>query len=235
MEKKLSKVAQKLKPSPIQQLSHLAQRCNAINLAEGFPDFPAPLQIKQAAISAINSDFNQYRHVQGICDQLAVNLKKTHKLDVDPVTDIAICCGQSGAFAATIFATINAGDEVLLFQPVYETYETCIAIAGGIPVYVALDPPHWTLDLKRFAEAFSDKTKAVVLNSPHNPTGKVFTMHELVAIAEACRNRDCLVITDEVLNIAFISFFCTNHLGMRVASYSIFYYEGGILVVRYRL
>ncbi|GAB2281772.1 hypothetical protein Dimus_016339 [Dionaea muscipula] len=104
MEKKLSRFAKASKPSPIQQLSLLAQESNAINLAEGFPDFPAPLLVKQAAISAINSDLNQYRHVQGICDCVAKNLREMHGLDVDQLTDIAICCGQTEAFAAAMFA-----------------------------------------------------------------------------------------------------------------------------------
>ncbi|XP_077240830.1 uncharacterized protein LOC143881571 [Tasmannia lanceolata] len=198
MEGKLSRVAQTLKPSPIQELSHLAQRCNAINLAEGFPDFPAPSHIKDAAISAINSDFNQYRHVQGICDYLAKLMKQKHDLDVNPLMDIAICCGQSEAFAAAVFATINQGDEVLLFDPAYETYEACITMAGGTPVYVPLDPPYWSLDVDKFRKSFTIRTKAVVLNSPHNPTGKVFTKDELYAIAGACRDMDCIAITDEV-------------------------------------
>ncbi|GAB2302897.1 hypothetical protein Dimus_036891 [Dionaea muscipula] len=105
MEKKLSRFAKASKPSPIQQLSLLAQESNAINLAEGFPDFPAPLLVKQAAISAINSDLNQYRHVQGICDCVAKNLREMHGLDVDQLTDIAICCGQTEAFAAAMFAS----------------------------------------------------------------------------------------------------------------------------------
>ncbi|KAK9281417.1 hypothetical protein L1049_004318 [Liquidambar formosana] len=198
MEEKLSSVAKTLTPSPIQELSHLAQRCNAINLAEGFPDFPAPPHIKNAAVTAINSDFNQYRHVQGICDLLANIVKQMHGLDVDPLTDIAICCGQSEAFAAAMFAIIDQGDEVILFDPSFETYEVCITMAGGVPVYVALDPPHWTLDLDKLTKSFTVRTKAIVLNSPHNPTGKVFTKDELETIAEACRTRDCLAVTDEV-------------------------------------
>ncbi|THG21749.1 hypothetical protein TEA_001567 [Camellia sinensis var. sinensis] len=133
MAEKLSAVAKILTPSPIQQLSLLAQRCNAVNLAEGFPDFPAPPHIKNAAISAIVSDFNQYRHVQGICDHVAKIMKHMHGLDFNPLTDIAICCGQSEAFAATMFATIDKGDEVILFDPSFETYEACISMAGGIP------------------------------------------------------------------------------------------------------
>ncbi|KAF3779338.1 putative N-succinyldiaminopimelate aminotransferase [Nymphaea thermarum] len=198
MEGRLSRAALALKPSQIQELSLLAQRSNAINLAEGFPDFPAPPELKQAAVDAINSDYNQYRHVQELCDYVARRAKEIHSIVVDPLTDIAICCGQTEAFAATIFATINHGDEVLLFDPAYETYETCIALAGGVPIYVELDPPMWTLDIKRFRESFTSRTKAVVLNSPHNPTGKVFTIDEMTAIAGACCDMDCLAITDEV-------------------------------------
>ncbi|KAL8207938.1 hypothetical protein R6Q57_007350 [Mikania cordata] len=198
MKEKLSSIVKSLKPSPIQQLSILAERTNAVNLAEGYPDFPAPSHIKAAAVSAITSDFNQYRHVQGICDLLADKMKQMHGLDVDPLTDIAICCGQTEAFAATMFAIINPGDEVILFDPSFETYETCILMAGGVPVYVGLDPPCWTLDEVKLLDAFTAKTKAIVLNSPHNPTGKVFNMDELEIIAEYCRTKDCIAITDEV-------------------------------------
>ncbi|KAK1408927.1 hypothetical protein QVD17_41089 [Tagetes erecta] len=198
MEEKLSSIAKSLKPSPIQQLSILAERSNAVNLAEGFPDFPAPSHIKAAAVSAITSDFNQYRHVQGICNLLVDKMKQMHGLDVDPLTDIAICCGQTEAFAAAMFAIINPGDEVILFDPSFETYGTCILMAGGVPVYVALDPPYWTLDEVKLLEAFTTKTKALVLNSPHNPTGKVFDMNELEIIAEYCRTKDCIAVTDEV-------------------------------------
>ncbi|XP_057548786.1 uncharacterized protein LOC130827156 isoform X2 [Amaranthus tricolor] len=135
MEEKLSTFAKSTTPSPIQQLSYLAQRSNAINLAEGFPDFPAPSHLKNAAVSAINSDFNQYRHVQGICDHVAKNMKNIHGLDVDPITDIVICCGQTEAFAAAMFALLDQGDEVIVIDPSYETYESCIRMAGGVPVY----------------------------------------------------------------------------------------------------
>uniref|UniRef100_A0A803LA80 Aminotransferase class I/classII large domain-containing protein n=1 Tax=Chenopodium quinoa TaxID=63459 RepID=A0A803LA80_CHEQI len=169
MEEKLSSFAKSLTPSPIQQLSYLAQRCNAINLAEGFPDFPAPSHIKNAAVSAINSDFNQSRHVQEICDYVAKNVKDKHGLDIDPMTDIVICCGQTEAFAAAMFALIDRGDEVIVLDPSYETYESSISVAGGVPN-----------------------------DSPHNPTGKVFGVDELDIIAEACQKWDCLAVTDEV-------------------------------------
>lgn len=198
MEGMLSKRALSLKPSPIQELSHLAQRCNAINLAEGFPDFPAPSAIKDAAIAAIRADFNQYRHVQAICNYLAYTLKLTQGLDVDPVKNIAICCGQSEAFAAAILAVVDEGDEILLLDPAYETYEACITMAGGTPVYVALNPPYWTLEVEKLTAAFTPRTKAIVLNSPHNPTGKVFSKDELTVIAELCCRMNCIAITDEV-------------------------------------
>ncbi|KAI3741762.1 hypothetical protein L1987_59439 [Smallanthus sonchifolius] len=198
MKENLSSIAKTLKPSRLQQLFFLAECTNAVDLAVGFPDFPAPPHIKAAAVSAITSDFNQYRHVQGICNLLADKMKQMHGLDVDPLTDIAICCGQTEAFAATMFAIINPGDEEILFDPSFETYETCVLMAGGVPVYVALDPPYWTLDKVKLFDAFSAKTKALVLNSPHNPTGKVFNMDELKIIAEYCRTKDCIAITDEV-------------------------------------
>uniref|UniRef100_A0A2P2LXM9 Aminotransferase class I/classII large domain-containing protein n=2 Tax=Rhizophora mucronata TaxID=61149 RepID=A0A2P2LXM9_RHIMU len=139
MDKKLSSVAKTFTPSTIQELSHLAQSCqDTINLAEGFPDFPAPSHIKDAAVSAINSDFNQYRHVQGLCDHLARIMKEMHGLDVDPATDVAVCCGQTEAFAAAVFAVIDPGDEIVLFDPSYETYEGCIRMAGGIPVSLSV-------------------------------------------------------------------------------------------------
>ncbi|WOL06680.1 putative N-succinyldiaminopimelate aminotransferase DapC isoform X2 [Canna indica] len=212
MEAKLSKASRTLSPSPIQELSHLAQRCGAINLAEGFPDFPAPPHLKHAAVAAINADFNQYRHVQGICDLLGVIMKQNHGLDVNPLTDFVICCGQSEAFAATIFATIDQGDEVLIFDPAYETYESCIILAGGIPVYVPLDPPYWTLNVDKFMSSFTKRTKAVVLNSPHNPTGKVFCKEELEAIAATCCQMDCLAITDEVYE--YITFDTHKHISL---------------------
>ncbi|XP_014755661.1 uncharacterized protein LOC100836351 isoform X2 [Brachypodium distachyon] len=198
MEGKLSEASRRAVPSPIQQLSHLAQSVGAVNLAEGFPDFPAPAHVKAAAAAAIASDLNQYRHVQGICDVLSETMKREHGLYVDPLTDFAICCGQSEAFAAAVFAIIDPGDEVLLFDPAYETYHTCIELARGIPVYVPLDPPSWTLNGDKFLKSFTSRTKAVILNSPHNPTGKVFSKEELLIISEACQEKDCFAITDEV-------------------------------------
>ncbi|CAL4942415.1 unnamed protein product [Urochloa decumbens] len=212
MERRLSAASRRSAPSAIQKLSHLAQRVGAVNLAEGFPDFPAPANLKAAAAAAIAADLNQYRHVQGICDVLAETARRDHGLDVDPITDFVICCGQSEAFAAAIFAIIDQGDEVLVFDPAYETYETCIELARGIPVYVPLDPPSWTLNEDKFLKSFTSRTKAVVLNSPHNPTGKVFSKEELLIIAQACQKMDCFAITDEVYE--YITYDENKHISL---------------------
>lgn len=212
MERKLSAASRRSAPSSIQQLSHLAERVGAVNLAEGFPDFPAPAHVKAAAVAAIDADHNQYRHVQGVCEILAEAMKRDHGLHVDPLTDFVICCGQSEAFAAAVFATIDPGDEVLLFDPAYETYETCIELARGVPVYVPLDPPAWTLNKDQFLKSFTSRTKAVVLNSPHNPTGKVFRKEELLIIAQACQKMDCFAITDEVYE--YITYDENKHISL---------------------
>ncbi|XP_022153472.1 kynurenine--oxoglutarate transaminase 1-like isoform X2 [Momordica charantia] len=148
----------------------------------------------------------------GICDELAKIAKRIHGLDVDPLTDIVICCGQTEAFAAAVFSVINPGDEVVIFNPSFDTYGNVVSIAGGVPVYVTLDPPNWNLDPNKLLKSFTSRTKAIVLNSPHNPTGKVFSKDELDAIAGACCTNDCLVITDEVYE--YITFGDAKHISL---------------------
>ncbi|KAK4406962.1 Kynurenine--oxoglutarate transaminase 1 [Sesamum angolense] len=221
MEAKLSSLAKTLTPSSIQQLSYLAQRCNAVNLAEGFPDFPAPIHIKDAAVSAILADFNQYSHVQGTCDYVARKTKEMHGMNVDPLTDIVICCGQSEAFAATMFSIIDQG--MRLYYLIRHTkrmmfvlglLEEFLFLMGGgkWQVYVGLDPPQWTLNSDKLEKSFTEKTKALVLNSPHNPTGKVFNKDELEIIAGACQRRDVVAVTDEVYE--HITFDNQSHISL---------------------
>lgn len=197
MESLLARRTSSFQPSPIQQLSRLAQSRSAINLAEGFPDFPAPDYVKQAAIAAISADFNQYRHVQAVCENVAESFGESQGVQIDP-ENITVCCGQSEAFAASVLAVVDVGDEVLLLDPAYETYEACIILAGGCPVYVRMEPPSWSLDMRNLVASVSSRTKAIVLNSPHNPTGKVFSMQELSDIAAVCVKHNLLAITDEV-------------------------------------
>ncbi|EFJ05780.1 hypothetical protein SELMODRAFT_236683 [Selaginella moellendorffii] len=198
MEEELAHRTRSFKPSPIQKLSHLAQQRNAINLAEGFPDFPAPPEVKEAARDAIGADFNQYRHVQGVCNKVAEHFEHFQGVKVDSKSDIVLCCGQSEALAAVTFAIVDRDDEVILLEPVYETYESCIIMAGGKPVFVPLTPPLWTLDSEKLERSITSRTKAIVINSPHNPTGKVFAIEELKEIAQLCCKHDLLAITDEV-------------------------------------
>ncbi|XP_071679122.1 uncharacterized protein [Lolium perenne] len=152
------------------------------------------------------------RHAQGICDVLVETMKREHELHVDPLTDFAICCGQSEALAAAIFAIIDPGDHVLLFDPAYETYQMCIELARGVPVYVPLDPPSWTLNKDKFLESLTSWTKSVILNSPHNPTGKVFRKEELLTISKACQKMDCFAITDGVYE--YITYDENKHISL---------------------
>ncbi|MCO5589455.1 hypothetical protein L7F22_043422 [Adiantum nelumboides] len=193
----LARRTSSFQPSPIQQLSRLAQQRGAINLAEGFPDFPAPDYVKRAAITAISADHNQYRHVQAVCEKVAEIFGESQGVQIDPA-NVTICCGQSEAFAASVLAVVDVGDEVLLLDPAYETYEACIILAGGCPVHVRLDPPYWSLDINKLEAGVSSRTKAIVLNSPHNPTGKIFSIQELSDIAALCLRYNLLAITDEV-------------------------------------
>ncbi|KAL0420091.1 UNVERIFIED_CONTAM: Kynurenine--oxoglutarate transaminase 1 [Sesamum radiatum] len=208
MEAKLSSLAKTLTPSSIQQLSYLAQRCNAVNLAGAFPISP-PLSTSKTPQFLLSLPTSIST---GTCDYVARKMKEMHGMNVDPLTDIVICCGQSEAFAATMFSIIDQGDEVILFDPSYETYDVCIRLAGGIPVYVGLDPPQWTLNSDKLEKSFTEKTKALVLNSPHNPTGKVFNKDELEIIAGACQRRDVVAVTDEVYE--HITFDNQSHISL---------------------
>ncbi|KAL2628509.1 hypothetical protein R1flu_013195 [Riccia fluitans] len=190
--------ALQLSSSNIIHLSRLAEKYKAINLAEGFPDFPAPIAIKNAAVEAINADFNQYRHVQRLCDEVAAMFERTKGVKINPETQVSICCGQTEALVAAVLAVINERDEVVLLDPSYETYEAAVRLAGAKAKHVSMDPPNWTLDFKKLESAIGSRTKAVIINSPHNPTGKVFSEDELAGIAKLCCKFDCLAVTDEV-------------------------------------
>lgn len=207
----LARRTSSFQPSPIQQLSRLAHSRNAINLAEGFPDFPAPSHIKQAAFAAISADYNQYRHVQAVCEMVARVFNSTQGVQVDPL-NVTVCCGQSEAFAASVLAVVDEGDEVMLFDPAYETYEACILLAGGIPIYVSMEPPYWSLNIDKLESSISTRTKAIVVNSPHNPTGKVFSRQELSDIAALCHKYNLLAITDEVYE--HITYGSVKHLSL---------------------
>jgi aspartate/methionine/tyrosine aminotransferase len=185
--------------SVIRGMTRLANQHGALNLAQGFPDFPAPEAIKEAAIAAIRSDVNQYAITWGsrhLREALARKMLDVYGLPVDPETEITIACGATEAMASVMMALVDPGDEVVLFDPWYENYGPDAVLCGATPVHVPLgDGP---LDLDRLAQAFGPRTRAIILNTPNNPTGRVFTRAELEGIAALCMKHDAYAFTDEI-------------------------------------
>jgi aminotransferase len=187
--------------SVIREMSRLAVQHNAINLAQGFPDFPAPEALKRAAVEAIGADFNQYAITWGakpFREAIAAKYARTYGMEVDPEREITVCCGATEGMIATLLAVLDPGDEVILFEPFYENYGPDTQLCGAEPRFVPLCEPNWNFDREELRRAFSPRTKAIVLNSPNNPTGKVFEREELEYIAGLCREFDVLAITDEI-------------------------------------
>lgn len=187
--------------SVIREMTRLAIRYGAVNLAQGFPDFAAPVDLKQAAIRAIEADHNQYSITWGakpFRDAIAAKYMRTYGLDADPEREITVTCGATEGMAASLLATTNPGDEVIVFEPFYESYHPDTLLCGAGRKLVKLHPPDWHFDAGDLRRAFSHRTKAIIVNTPHNPTGKVFTREELLLIASLCQEFDALTITDEI-------------------------------------
>lgn len=187
--------------SVIREMSRVAAQHGAINLAQGFPDFPAPAAIKQAAADAIFQDHNQYAITWGTKDlraAIAAKLARDYNITVDPERQITVCCGSTESMIASLLATVNPGDEVIVFEPFYENYGADAILCGATPRYVSLHAPDFRLDFAELAAAFNDRTRAIILNTPHNPSGKVFSRLELSFIADQCVKHDVLAITDEI-------------------------------------
>ena len=183
------------------EMTALANEHLAVNLGQGFPDFPAPGFLKQAAIAAIEADVNQYAPGHGrprLRQAIASKMARHYGLAVDPATEITVTHGATEAIFATILGLVDAGDEVILFEPFYDSYVPAVQIAGGVPRYYTLRPPGWTIDRQALASLFSDKTKLIIINTPHNPTGKVFSRADLALIAELCQAHDVVAMVDEV-------------------------------------
>ena len=186
--------------SVIREMTRIANQHEAINLAQGFPDFPMPEPMKEAACAAINGDINQYAVTWGSAAlrlAIAAKYRKWYNLEIDPNTEVTVCCGATEAMASVFMALVDPGDEVIILEPFYENYGPDAILAGAAPVFVPLEHPNWTLDPDRLRKAFSKRTKAIVLNTPHNPTGRVFTRAEMTLIAELCQKHDVWVVTDE--------------------------------------
>lgn len=187
--------------SVIREMTRLAQQYGAINLAQGFADFPSPEVIKQAAIDAIRADINQYAITWGakaFREALAEKTRWSLGLDVDPETEITVTCGSTEAMIAALMAIINPGDEVIIFEPFYENYGPDTILSGATPRFVSLHWPDWHFDPEQLSAAFNEKTKAIIINTPNNPTGKVFTREELQLIADLCIEWNVIAVTDEI-------------------------------------
>lgn len=197
----LSQKAARFTESVIRGMSIEAKRHNAINLAQGMPDFPAPAELKAAACRAIEADINQYATTwgaSGLRRAIAEHAAWHLGLAVDPETEITVTCGSTEAMLVALLALINPGDEVILSQPFYENYWPDCVLAGATPRFVPMRPPDWRFDPAELAAAFNDRTKAIILCNPNNPTGTVFPREDLEAIASLCRKWDVIAITDEI-------------------------------------
>jgi aminotransferase len=197
----LSDRALKIKESQIREASRYCYMYGAINLAQGLPDFPAPLELKLAAQQAIEADHNQYADTWGVAQLrqlIAEKMTAENQIPVDPDTQVTVCCGATEGLNMALMALINSGDRVLIFEPFYENYLPNLMTVGGMPVFVRLEPPHWHIDRHLLEPYFQSGIKAVIINTPANPTGKVWTKGELSVIAELCCEYGVYAITDEI-------------------------------------
>ncbi len=187
--------------SVIREMTRLAIQYKAVNLSQGFPDFAAPIEIKRAAKEAIAADINQYAITWGsksLRNAIAEKFARTNGLSIDPEREITVCCGSTEAMMSAMMAIINPGDEVVVFEPFYENYGPDAILSGAQPRFVKLHPPDWSFDPQELAAVFGPKTKAIILNTPNNPTGKVFERVELEQIRDLCVRWNTFAITDEI-------------------------------------
>jgi aspartate/methionine/tyrosine aminotransferase len=201
-----SEKAARFTESVIREMTRLALQHGAVNLSQGFPDFPAPAAVKDAACAAIQHDINQYAVTWGaksLRDAIAGDWHARAGLTIDPDRQVTVCCGSTEAMVATLLAIVDPGDEVIVFEPFYENYGPDAILSGATPRFVRLHPPReergdWWFDPDDLARAFSNRTRAMVINTPNNPTGKVFTGDELALIARHCLQWDVIAVTDEI-------------------------------------
>lgn len=187
--------------SVIREMTRLAQRHKAVNLGQGMPDFEAPQELKDAAARAIHDGYNQYAITWGappLRQAIAEKARSFNGIPCDPDENVTVCCGATECMMATMLSLVNPGDEVIIFQPFYENYGPDAQLSGAKPIWVNLHGPDWHIDFDELRRAFSKRTRAVILNTPNNPTGKVFTRAELTKIAELCQEFDAYVFSDEI-------------------------------------
>jgi N-succinyldiaminopimelate aminotransferase len=183
------------------EMSRLAEEHHALNLGQGFPDFDGPAGIIDAAVAAMRAGENQYARSRGhvrLVRAIAETRARLYGLAYDPLTEVVVFSGATEGIAAALLGLLDPGDEVILIEPFYDSYPACLAMAGAVPRYLTLRFPDFALDLDELRRLITDRTRLIVLNTPHNPTGKVFTRAELEGIAALCRERDLWVLADEV-------------------------------------
>jgi aspartate/methionine/tyrosine aminotransferase len=196
-----SERASKFTESVIREMTRICLKHQGVNLAQGFPDFPAPAEIKESAIKAIQTDFNQYAITWG-----TVNLRQAiaekfawyNGVAIDSEREVTVCCGSTEAMISSLMAIVNPGEEVIVFEPFYENYGPDTILCGARPRFITLREPDWRFDEDELTRAFNPKTKAIILNTPNNPTGKVFSYEELKFIADLCLKWNVIAVTDEI-------------------------------------
>jgi aspartate/methionine/tyrosine aminotransferase len=204
-----SKKAAQFTESVIREMTRLNQLHGGVNLAQGYPDFPAPAMIKEAACAAILADINQYAVTWGarrLRQAVADDFERRHGLSVVADEQVTVCCGATEAMMSTMLGILDPGDEVVIFEPFYENYGPDAILSGAVPRYVTLHEPaadagpdaEWTFDPDELAAVFNERTRAIIINTPNNPTGKVFSREELETIAILCRKWDVVAISDEI-------------------------------------
>src|SRR6266478_501144 len=211
----LSAKAEQFTESVIREMTRLALKHGAVNLSQGFPDFAAPEEIKEAARRAIADDINQYAITWGakpLRDAIVKKFERTQGVKYDPEREVTICCGSTEAMMSAMMAIINPGDEIVVFEPFYENYGPDAILSGATPRFVKLTPPSWSFDREELARAFGRRTKAIIINTPNNPTGKVFSREELEYVRDLCVRWNTFAITDEIYE--HILYDGTRHISM---------------------
>jgi aminotransferase len=198
---RVSAKSERFTESVIREMTRLARAHDAINLAQGFPDFDPPDVVQEAACAAIRGGVNQYAitwGAPGLRAAIAAKARAWNGLAVDPERHVTVCCGSTEAMLSTLLALVDPGDEVVVFEPFYENYGPDAILCGAVPRFVRLREPDWSFDERELARAFGPRTKAIVLNTPNNPTGKVFTRAELEAVAALCARHGTVAVSDEI-------------------------------------
>ncbi|MCA9770866.1 MAG: aminotransferase class I/II-fold pyridoxal phosphate-dependent enzyme, partial [Myxococcales bacterium] len=197
----ISRKAASFTESVIREMTRLVQKKGGLNLAQGFPDFDPPAELIEAAVKALHDGYNQYAITWGSPNfrrAIAEKVTRFNRIPTDPETNVTVTCGSTEAMIAAMMAVVDPDDEVIVFEPYYENYGPDAILVGARPVYVRMEPPDYAFDPDALRRAFSKRTRAIIVNTPHNPTGKVFTRDELGWIRDLAVEFDALVLTDEI-------------------------------------